>query len=294
MVNQAGLGIRSPPSRSTSLPIASMRNMSLSPLDNNGLSLQQQQRQLNQMQAMAATMSNGGGSGSGAFGSPNQGSETMDTSMRSVQGTNQATNMGMMQNMGAMGSIPMGSLNMSNLQAGKFDPSSIPQVKGPNGEQRPLNVNEAMEKLCESMKRSAMSRSLVKQLSGRSLSRQGSNRTLTKQGSSRNLSRHNSGRNLVKQLSGRNLSRANSGRALQRSASGRQLLGDDGGAAIPVRRMSQDPKHRMVGGVNLQGPPGRGLYRHKSQSALMGRQKNNSTNGAGTMFRIDDNQVGMF
>ena len=292
MVNQAGIGIRSPPSRSTSLPIASMRNMSLAPsLDNNGMNLQQQQ--LNQMQAMAGSVASGGAGG--AFGSPNQASETMDASMRSVPGSNPS---GIIQNMGALGSAPMGSLGMNPsmaanaaelLAAGGFDPKAIPQVQGPNGEQRPLNVNEAMEKLCESMKRSAMSRSLVKQLSGRSLSRQGSNRSLVKQGSARNLSRQNSGRQLTKQLSGRNLARANSGRSLQRSASGRALLGGvDGAASIPVRRMSQNPKHQL-GSVN--GPPGRGIYRHKSQSALMGRNKSNA---AGTMLRIDDNQVGMF
>ncbi|KAI2500596.1 hypothetical protein MHU86_13887 [Fragilaria crotonensis] len=45
--------------------------------------------------------------------------------------------------------------------------------------------SHAMEKLCETMRRSAMSRTMVKQLSGRSLPKQGSSRSLPKQASSR-------------------------------------------------------------------------------------------------------------
>merc|ERR1712226_320715 len=89
----------------------------------------------------------------------------------------------------------------------------------------------AMEKLCQTMKRSAMSRTLVKQLSGRSLVKQ------------------SSGRNLMKQHSGRNLG------ALSRQASGRSLTcesdspGNFGGQVapsnIPLRKSHVNPKHRI-------------------------------------------------
>lgn len=143
-------------------------------------------------------------------------------------------------------------------------------------------VNEAMEKLCESMRRSAMSRSLVKQLSGRSVSRTSSGR---------NLSRQNSatfnGRSIARANSGRSITRASSGRSIQRSSSGRSVLLGKGGE-LPVQRIAQDSKHRIqrdhLG--NNQGPPGRGVFRHKSQGAIMGASK--------TVLNIDGNTIGMF
>ena len=67
-----------------------------------------------------------------------------------------------------------------------------------------------MEKLCKTMKHSAMSRTIVKQLSGCSLTKQGSGRNLTKQNSGRDLSAialQAAGRSheMQKQLSGRNI-----------------------------------------------------------------------------------------
>lgn len=60
-----------------------------------------------------------------------------------------------------------------------------PQGHSPN--KAPPSLNEAMEKLCGSMKRSAMSRSMVKQFSGRNMNRQGSLRSINRQGSDRSL-----------------------------------------------------------------------------------------------------------
>lgn len=204
-------------------------------------------------------------------------------------------------NMNMMG----GQTPSGMISGGSFDPSHMQQAfqstqaqgmlpTSSSGQGGKPGVNEAMEKLCETMRRSAMSRSMVKQLSGRSLTRSSSGRGLTKQTSNRSLSRQNSGR-LVKQMSGRNLARASSGRsigransglALQRSASGRQILMD--GSEIPIRRVAQDTKHRIQRDVvaTSQGPPGRGVFRHKSQSAIQGATK--------TILNIDGNSVGMF
>jgi hypothetical protein len=157
-----------------------------------------------------------------------------------------------------------------------------PAEAGPQG-------GMSMEKLCESMRRSAMSRSMVKQLSGRSLSRANSGRGLVRAHSGRSLSRQNSG-GIRKQLSGRNLSRANSGRQLQRSASGRQTM-VDGGAELPVRRVGhQDSKHRIQrdGLSTSLHAPRRGVFRHKSQSAVTGDSNNK------TVVNIVGNSIGMF
>jgi hypothetical protein len=139
---------------------------------------------------------------------------------------------------------------------------------------QPSNVNEAMEKLCESMRRSAMSRTLVKQLSGRTpVNRNGSGvgmgMAMNRAGTGRGVQRANSGRqrDLVRANSGRQISRANSGKAIQRSHSGAQQFllstgGNDGTPELqPLRRMAQDPK-RMV--------PSRGVFRNHSTTAVMG------------------------
>ena len=87
------------------------------------------------------------------------------------------------------------------------------------------NVNEAMEKLCESMKRSAMSRSLVKQYS-----------------SGRGVSRHGSGQlYAMRQAAGH---------------SSRNSMDDSSGRRAPVRRLSSTKHH-------LQHPV-RGVNRHDS------------------------------
>jgi hypothetical protein len=93
-------------------------------------------------------------------------------------------------------------------------------------------LSEAMEKLCESMKRSAMSRSMIKQYSGRG--------PLLKQGSSRGLMRQNSSRGgMVDDGSGR---------------------GTPTGM-VPIRRVSMNAKHQLQ-------HPARGVYRHDSQHSL--------------------------
>ena len=129
----------------------------------------------------------------------------------------------------------------------------------------PGNVNEAMEKLCESMRRSAMSRSMVRQLSGRSAP------------NSRGMSRSKSG-GLPRGTLGRNPS----GRSIQRAHSGTDSL--RGG---PIRRPTQDTKHRIQRDAlsSSGGPPGRGVFRHKSSQGAL---------GGTTRFQIDDNTVGMF
>jgi hypothetical protein len=204
--------------------------------------------------------------------------------------------------------LPTGSFDPMNPMAAAaaqgFPPG--PQGQGPPGSQgqgppgsqgqgaqkSPATVNEAMEKLCESMRRSAMSRSLVKQLSGRNLSRQNSARGLQRQNSGR-LTKQLSTKNLSRTNSGRNLVRANSGRALQRTQSGRAALGPEDGSNLPVRRIAQSSKHRIQRDAvsSGQGPPGRGVFRHKSQSAIIGMSQNNAPQ---MMLQIDDSTVGMF
>ncbi len=148
---------------------------------------------------------------------------------------------------------------------------------GQSGQAGQVGVNEAMEKLCESMRRSAMSRSIVKQMSGRSVSRTSSGRLLPKQ---------QSGRGLTRQFSGC----SNSGRQIARSASGRQTTGDCG-LELPVRRSAQDSKHRIqrdaLSTSSLHNPR-RGVFRHHSQSAAMGGSNNK------TIVNIDGNSIGMF
>lgn len=129
----------------------------------------------------------------------------------------------------------------------------------------PGNVNEAMEKLCESMRRSAMSRSMVRQLSGRSAP------------NSRGMSRSKSGG-----LPRGTLSRNVSGRSIQRAHSGTDSL-----RGAPIRRPTQDKKFRIQRDAlsGSGGPPGRGVFRHKSSQGAL---------GGTTRLQIDDSTVGMF
>ena len=130
-------------------------------------------------------------------------------------------------------------------------------------------INEAMEKLCESMRRSAMSRNLVKQLSGRSVQRNGS---------SKSLQRSNSGAGGIrKQINGRSLSGTNFG------------VGDDGSGrgtptrSVPIRRLS-DAKHRLHQRVGS-----RGMYRQNS----MGSQGSVASGGGPrTFLQLDDESLG--
>ena len=124
-------------------------------------------------------------------------------------------------------------------------------------------INEAMEKLCESMRRSAMSRNLVKQLSSKSVQRQGSSRSLPR---SNSMPR--------KQLSGRSLS-ANLG------------IGDDGSGrgtptrAVPIRRLS-DAKHRLHQ---------RAAGMHFSRQNSMGSQSSVAS-APKTFLQLDDQSLG--
>lgn len=130
-------------------------------------------------------------------------------------------------------------------------------------------INEAMEKLCESMRRSAMSRNLVKQLSGRSVQRSGS---------ARSLSRSNSGvGSMRKQMLGRSLS-------------GGLSRGDDGSGrgtptrTVPIRRLSNS-KHRL----HARAAPGnRGAFRTNS----MGSQASVHSQGGNTYLQLDDQSLG--
>uniref|UniRef100_A0A8J9X243 Uncharacterized protein n=1 Tax=Phaeodactylum tricornutum TaxID=2850 RepID=A0A8J9X243_PHATR len=115
--------------------------------------------------------------------------------------------------------------------------SNIQGIKSPSqmygsSSKNPATLNEAMEKLCDSMKRSAMSRSMVKQYSGRNIGRQNSSRQL--------MQRQGSNRSLLDDGSGRGVN----------------------GPAVPLRRMS-NTKHQVH-------HPGRGVHRHDSQQSLNG------------------------
>jgi len=202
-----------------------------------------------------------------------------------------SSNIAMMPNQGGDNMLSSQSFDPAQMQRvfqaqglipGPAGSLSQSQIMGQGGQP---GVNGAMEKLCESMRRSAMSRSLVKQLSGRSVSRTSSGRALTQQHSGRGLSKQNSGRMVTKQLSGRSLSRANSGRSLQRSTSARAAEGE-----LPVRRIAQDTKHRIQRDALSSSlhAPARGVFRHKSQSAIIGG------NNQKTVLNIDGNSVGMF
>jgi len=132
-------------------------------------------------------------------------------------------------------------------------------------------INEAMEKLCESMRRSAMSRNLVKQLSGRSVQRQGS---------ARSISRSNSGLGPRKQLSGRSLS-GNLGGLDDGSGRGTPTR------TVPIRRPS-DAKHRLH---QRAAPGNRGAFRQNS----MGSQSSVASGGRATpktFLQLDDQSLG--
>jgi hypothetical protein len=166
----------------------------------------------------------------------------------------------------------LGENMVGNLTSGNFDATAMSQSfaaanQQTGGDQQASNVNEAMmEKLCESMRRSAMSRSLVKQYSGTSVPRSHGGLGVQRTNSGR-LTKNVSGKNLVRSNSGRQLSRANSGKSLQRNHSGRQVLmgGVDTAELQPVRRMSQESKHRLT--------PTRGVFRNHSTTAIIGAQK---------------------
>lgn len=145
-----------------------------------------------------------------------------------------SSGIGMMSPQGDMGGGVSHHYDLLQMQRSYQGQGIISSPIGPQGQATAgaqTGVNGAMEKLCESMRRSAMSRSLVKQLSGHSVSRNGSARAVTKQHSGRGLSRQFSGA-------------SSSGRQIVRTSSGRQGI-VDGGLELPVRRSNHDPKHRL-------------------------------------------------
>lgn len=141
----------------------------------------------------------------------------------------------------ASGGITFSNVSIaSDVQNSKNFSSELDLNSQSNHSQTPAPLNEAMEKLCESMKRSAMSRSLIKQYSGRG--------SMMKQGSSRGLMRQNSGRMMGK-----------GGTLMDDGSSGR---GTPTGS-VPIRRVSLNAKHHLQ-------HPSRGIYRHDSQQSLNG------------------------
>ena len=154
------------------------------------------------------------------------------------------------------------------------------------------SYNDAMEKLCESMKRSAMSRNLVKGFSNHSLQKDGSSRSIGSgtQITHPSTSRQSSGRSLnvvSRNSSARSLVQQNSGRALVQQGSVRSL--DDNGlatlsAAYPSQRHSShrhsfEAKHRAR----------RGVFRHNSSNAVHGsRPRGHSMNQ-----QYDDSGLGL-
>ena len=145
-------------------------------------------------------------------------------------------------------------------------------------------LGEAMEKLCESMKRSAMSRNMVKQLSGRSLVKQGSGRQLVPRQNSGLMVRQGSNRSLMHQGSQRSLVHQSSQRSLIKQGSNRSLVDDGSGrgtpTAVPIRRMS-NTKHQLQ-------HPQRGVFRHNSVQSL------NSQSNHGLSLQVDGRNMGPF
>lgn len=170
------------------------------------------------------------------------------------------------------------SLSNTGSHRGKNSRQNTPRVDASGkvvpGSSADPNINEAMEKLCESMRRSAMSRNLVKQLSGRSVNRQGS---------AGSLSRSNSGVGLRKQISGRSLSGNMGG-----------MVGDDGSGrgtptrTAPIRRLS-DAKHRIAGRA---APGNRGAFRANSMGSASAMAAQAGAGGGQTFLQLDDRSLG--
>jgi hypothetical protein len=152
-------------------------------------------------------------------------SASMSQSMQFEQGRNTFA--------GMPGGPPSFSGPGNNVSIASNSQSFKPPYNGLDGSQSgSSNVNEAMEKLCESMKRSARSRSLVKQYSS----------------GTRGVSRHGSGQlYAMRQAAGRNMN------SMDDNSSGR---------SAPIRRHSS-AKHQMQ-------HPVRGVYRHDSSQGPNG------------------------
>merc|ERR1712187_844837 len=118
---------------------------------------------------------------------------------------------GQMNGMMANGQLNPQALNTNVNGIMGFDMQNVSPAPS-SSSQKPATLNEAMEKLCGSMKRSAMSRSLVKQLSSRGVHKQNSRNNLVQRQNS-GVGRSNSGHLMMgKQFSNRSLIEDNSGR----------------------------------------------------------------------------------
>eukprot|EP00529_Nitzschia_sp_RCC80_P009533 CAMPEP_0113504076 /NCGR_PEP_ID=MMETSP0014_2-20120614/34523_1 /TAXON_ID=2857 /ORGANISM="Nitzschia sp." /LENGTH=764 /DNA_ID=CAMNT_0000399163 /DNA_START=257 /DNA_END=2554 /DNA_ORIENTATION=+ /assembly_acc=CAM_ASM_000159 len=319
--SQGRMQHRSPPGRSISMTSPSQRTSQFS----NSFVVQQQQQRQNALQSMSRSLNTqNGGPSSGIDASTRSVPGDMRTMQMAMM--NQANNMqgtpvgqapfpdnngddsgGMMPNNafhGPGGQMRNNSMGSSSLHGGSAGPASAAaggggggfdlaamaqsiQTQAASSEGQPTNVNEAMEKLCESMRRSAMSRSLVKQLSGK---------TLQRQHSGRSISRSNSGRMApVRSNSGRQLSRANSGKGIQRTHSGVQSMlvqSTATGAAVVTPGMDSsvgsvgskgtDMMGRRLSGMSTSSnsrnrmTPTRGVFRHHSTTAAMGSNRMSS------------------
>lgn len=173
---------------------------------------------------------------------------------------------------GMQGNISIASeVHTPKAHFSSFDPTSSPASAAKNP---PTTLNEVMEKLSDSMRRSAMSRSMVKQFSGRNLVHHSSKRNLlVKQCSARGQ--------MTGQNQGLMIGGHHSCRNLMRQGSDRSLAGDASLRTAPVRRMSNGAKHHLQ-------HQGRGLYRQDSQQSLNGHSNHGNslqTGGrAGGMF----------
>lgn len=135
------------------------------------------------------------------------------------------------------------------------------------------SYNDAMEKLCESMKRSAMTRNLVKGFSNHSLQKDGSSRSIGSgtQITHPSTSRQSSGRSLnvvSRNSSARSLVHQNSGRALVQQGSVCSL-DDDGLATLSTAFPSQrHSSHRHA--LEARHRARHGVVRHNSSNAVHG------------------------
>ena len=232
---------------------------------------QQQQRQQEQRIGMNGIIENHPMQLNQVFGQPN--------SQASFFHLQQRANFNAAHNHagGSMAQQPQLPLNhMANAALGEgMPPQQQQQQCPPNTLGASTNLPEyshAMEKLCETMRRSAMSRTMVKQLSGRSLPTQGSSRSLPKQGSSRSLTKPNSGRKTIlqKQLSARKLSRQSSSNSVDLTTASTISSVPSMGHLTPTRvpgKRSISSKHRIARDGSAHGED---IVRQNSASALLG------------------------
>jgi len=215
-------------------------------MQNNMSSPQQGQMQNLNQQMFSNKVQGSGGSGDTLLGTFPQGNSVF---------------VGIQGNVSIGGSSNQLPPNKPQFPSTTFDQQLSPAASGLKAASAPpSSMNEVMEKLSESMRRSAMSRSVVKQLS------------------SRNLIRSNSGMggppNPVMMM-------AQKQRGLMGTTSDRSLVGDASGRSIPVRRMSNsfNAKHHIQHN-------GRGVHRHNSQQSLDAHSNHSIT------FQLDGRNMG--